>query len=396
MRTGANQYDLGSFNESAIIETIRSAGAISRTEIAEQTGLTQQSVSRILRTLLDRGLLAEGETERSARLGKPRTPVHLRAEAGHAVGVLVDPEVVSFVIADLVGHVLEEHAVPLDHGVGPGELVELIAVHVDDLRDRSGLDPRSFLGVGVAVPGPISPEGTLLDLPLSATWRGVRLRALLEERLDCPVSVDKDGTAAAIGERWIGRRERAVDFAYLYFGTGMGSGLILNGEPYRGVSANAGEFGQLCAVQLGRVDDEGRPLLVRECNPTVALPEIAREFGYTGPADSYVEMCAAVAVGDAAAVAAARQIAGVIALGAVALVDLLDLPLLVVGGPVFDPALHDIVLEALDAAVNSMPTAHQARHVAVQPSVVRGSAGAIGAASLIFERTFAPTVRRMR
>lgn len=396
VQPGANQYDLGSFNESAIIETIRLAGSITRTEISEQTGLTQQSVSRILRVLLERGLLAEGAQERAERLGKPRTPVRLRAEAAHAAGVLVDPELVSVVLTDLDGRVVEKRRVPLDADVAPAALVEIVAGSVEDAVAASGIDRGTFLGVGVAVPGPITLDGRLLDLPLSKAWRNVPLQSMLTERLGCPVVLEKDVAAAAVGERWVGRTDRSGDFVYLYFGTGLGSGLVLNGEAYRGGTANAGEFGQLCAVRLGRVDESGHPQLVRECNPPVALPEIARELGYAGAARTYREMCAEVGAGDPAATAAAQQIADVVALGAVALIDLLDLRLLVVGGPAFEPELEEIVVSTVERAVNSHPTAHLARQVTVERSLVQVEAGAIGAASTIFHAALAPSVRRTR
>src|SRR3954469_3382107 len=91
-RAGANQYDLGSFNEAVIIETIRLAGTISRTEISRRTGLTQQSVSRILRILLQQGLLVEEAQERAERLGKPRAPGRVRADAAAAGGIPTHPE----------------------------------------------------------------------------------------------------------------------------------------------------------------------------------------------------------------------------------------------------------------------------------------------------------------
>nr|WP_208382458.1 ROK family protein [Microbacterium ulmi] len=392
-QVGANQYDLGSFNEATIIETIRRAGTISRTEIAERTGLTQQSVSRILRLLLERGLLAEGASERTERLGKPRTPVRLRPEAGHAVGVVVDPEIVSSVLADLDGRVVARRSVRLGPGTSPDDLVAIIADGVEELVAESDVDPATFLGVGVAVPGPITTDGTLLNLPLSEAWRNVPLRARLAERLAWPVLVEKDGVAAATGERWIGRANRSDDFVYVYFGTGIGSGLILSGEAYRGTSANAGEFGQLCAIRIGRVSETGAPQLVRECNPTASLPEIARERGYAGSAQTYREFCAEIGAGDAAAVAAAEQIADVIAQGAVALIDLLDLPLVVIGGPVFEPEIAPIVLSRVEHAVNDFPTARMARTVVVERSLLQAEAAAIGAASMIFHASFAPSVR---
>ncbi len=390
VQSGANQYDLGSFNEATIIETIRQAGVISRTEVAERTGLTQQSVSRILRLLLDRGLVVEGEQVRTEQVGKPRTTVRLRPEAAHAAGVLVDPTSLMFVLSDLDGGVVARRTLHLGGDVSPDELVDLIGDRIDEMASTAGIERESFLGVGVATPGPITTDGSLLELPLSRSWRNVPLRDLLATRLGCPVIVQKDGEAAAVGERWVGRTQRAGDFVFLYFGTGIGSGLVLNGDVYRGVSSNAGEFGQLCAIRTGRVDADGRPELVRECNPTAALPQIAAELGYTGSASSYREMCEEVGRGERHAVAAAEQIASVIAQGAVALIDLLDLSLMVVGGPAFEPELQDPVLQVVSHEVNAVPTAHSARRVLVERSVLQGEAGAIGAASSIFHNTFAP------
>ncbi|NNC13698.1 ROK family protein [Planctomonas sp. JC2975] len=395
-QSGANQYDLGSFNEATIIETIRQAGVISRTEVAERTGLTQQSVSRILRVLLDRGLVVEGEQVRTEQVGKPRTTVRLRAEAAHAAGVLADPTSLTFVLSDLDGGMVDRRVVDLGADVSPNALVDLIGDSIDDMVDASGIEPESFLGVGVATPGPITPDGSLLELPLSRSWRNVPLRDMLEARLGCPVIVQKDGEAAAVGERWVGRTKRSGDFVFLYFGTGIGSGLVLNGDVYRGISSNAGEFGQLCAIRVGRTDDDGRPVLVRECNPTAALPEIAKELGYAGPATTYRELCEEVGKGEAHAVAAAEQIASVIAQGAVALIDLLDLPLMVIGGPVFEPELQELVVSEISREVNAVPTAHSARKVRVERSVLQGEAGALGAASSIFHNTFAPRMGRMQ
>jgi predicted NBD/HSP70 family sugar kinase len=392
VQSGANQYDLGSFNQATIVETIRQAGVISRTEVAERTGLTQQSVSRILRNLLDRGLVVEEGQVRAEQLGKPRTTVRLRAAAAHAAGVLVDPTSLTFVMSDLNGAIVEQRGIELTPEVSPHELVELIAGSVEQMRSAAAIERDSFLGVGVATPGPITTDGALLELPLSRLWRNVPLRQLLAERLGCPVLVQKDGEAAAVGERWVGAAQRAQDFVFLYFGTGIGSGLVLNGDVYRGMSYNAGEFGQLCATRIGEIDQRGRPRLVRECNPTLALPEIARELGYDGRARSYTEMCQEVGRGERHAVAAAMRIASVIAEGTAALIDLLDLPLVVVGGPVFEPELHELVIAEIAERVNTVPTAREARQVRVEHSLLAGHAGAIGAASSIFHSAFTPRI----
>ncbi|GAA3540781.1 ROK family transcriptional regulator [Kribbella ginsengisoli] len=398
-RSGANQYDLGSFNEAVIIETIRLAGIISRTEISRRTGLTQQSVSRILRVLLQQGLLVEEAQERAERLGKPRTPVRLRSNAAHAVGIHIDPELLTVAVVDLDGTIVRRETVDLPADLDAVRLVDLAAATVTAALSISQVDVNSMLGVGVAVPGPINADGTLLDLPLQPAWRGLKIRHLLQGKLNHPVLVEKDGTAAAIGERWIGRSARARDFAYLYVGSGVGSGLILNGSIYRGLTANAGEFGQLCALKMGEWDEQTGPKMMAECNPTAGLPVIAAGFGYVetdssanDEAKRYKAVCKAAANGDAAAQKAVTQVASVIAQGAVGLVDLLDIDLIVLGGPAFEKEIAGVFLSEISRAVNSHPIAKGTRTVAVEESMLQADAAAVGAASTIFHDAFTPRV----
>jgi predicted NBD/HSP70 family sugar kinase/transposase len=401
---GANQIDLGSFNECVVIETIRLAGSITRGEISERTQLTQQSVSRITRSLLARGLLME-DVHRYSTAGKPRTPVRLRDDAAHALGIHLDPEVLTAVVVDLSGSIVASHSEPIN-GHPLIEQVTGLGERVLAMAGRSVGDD-TFLGIGVATPGPVdTASGTILDPPLMAAWRDVPLLSLLEKRFTCPILIEKDCTAAAVGERWIGRDRRARDFVYLYLGTGVGSGLVLNGDIYRGLTANAGEFGQLCAIALGRVGSDGRPEILPECNPVASVPALAQRSapvppGRAAPGDpsaAYHAACAAAAAGDRApagsrAAAAVRQVAAAIGRGALGMVDLLDVGLVVVGGPFCTDAVADLYISEIERVVNTFPTARRMRRVIVERSVNGREAAAVGAASTIFHATFTPRLR---
>ncbi|MFE2181728.1 ROK family protein [Streptomyces sp. NPDC059455] len=129
---------------------------------------------------------------------------------------------------------------------------------------------------------------------------------------------------------------------YLYLGTGVGAGLFLNGDIHRGVSANAGEFGQLCAVALERVGADGRPEILPECNPPVSVPGTAARLGLAlgpraahDPREAHRVVSAAAGAGDPVAEKAMRHVAGAIGRGALSLVDLLDIDLIVLGGAFF-------------------------------------------------------------
>jgi predicted NBD/HSP70 family sugar kinase/transposase-like protein len=399
--SGVNQLALGSFNECVVIETVRLAGTVTRGEIAHRTGLTQQSVSRIARSLLDRGVLVE-DAQRRATSGKPRTPVRLCGTAAHALGLHIDPEVLTAVVIDLDGALVCTCTRAVSAGTDPAAFV----AHVVDLgrealrKARGALPEDGFLGVGVAVPGPVDiASGTVLGPPLMRAWQDLPLLYLLKEHFPCPVLIEKDSLAAAAGERWIGRDRRARDFAYLYLGTGVGSGLYLNGDLYRGVSANAGEFGQLCALALDRVAADGRPEILPECNPPVSVPRFAERLGLrmtTGAGSSteaYRAVGRAVAAGHPGATAALREVARAVGRGASGLVDLLDIDLVVLGGPFFTEDVADCCLDEIGRAVNEFPTARRLRRVHVERSVLSAEAAAVGAASTLFHATFTPRLK---
>lgn len=399
--SGVNQIDLGSFNECVVIETVRLSGTITRGEIAHRTGLTQQSVSRIARSLLDRGILIE-DAQLRATSGKPRTPVRLRGAAAHALGIHIDPELLTAVVIDLDGAIVCTRTRSVSADTDPAEFVERVAaLGRETLAEAGGaVRPDGFLGIGVAVPGPVDiASGTVLGPPLMSAWGDLPLLYLLKDHFPCPVIMEKDSTAAAAGERWIGRDRRARDFAYLYLGTGVGTGLYLNGDIYRGVSANAGEFGQLCAIALGRVDKDGRPEILPECNPPVSVPGLAARGGLRpvattgGSTAAYLAVGRAAAAGDRAAAGAVREVAQAVGRGALGLIDLLDIDLIVLGGPFFTDDVADFYLAEIARTVNEFPTARRLRRVEVEPSVLSAGAAAVGAASTIFHATFTPRLR---
>ncbi|WP_328581172.1 ROK family protein [Streptomyces sp. NBC_00370] len=399
--SGVNQIDLGSFNECVVIETVRLSGTITRGEIAHRTGLTQQSVSRIARSLLDRGILIE-DAQRRATSGKPRTPVRLSGTAAHALGIHIDPELLTAVVIDLDGAIVCTRTRPVTADINPAEFVDRVAALGREALDeaRGAVRADGFLGIGVAVPGPVDiASGTVLGPPLMSAWGDLPLLYLLKDHFPCPVIMEKDCIAAAAGERWIGRDRRARDFAYLYLGTGVGTGLYLNGDIYRGISANAGEFGQLCAIAMGRVGEDGRPEMMPECNPPVSVPDFAVRRGMrpapsaAGSTAAYLAVGEAAAAGDPAAAGAVREVARAVGRGALGMIDLLDIDLIVLGGPFFTPDVADFYLAEIGRTVNEFPTARRLRRVEVEPSLLSAEAAAVGAASTIFHATFTPRLR---
>ncbi|AEM83079.1 ROK family protein [Streptomyces violaceusniger] len=390
-----DQPALGSFNEKLVIESVRVAGSLSRIEIAERTGLTPQAVSRITRNLLTSGILVADE-RRSTGTGKPRVPLRLRPEAGCAIGIHVDPELITHVLVDLCGTVRSRHTLAVTQSSDPQSCMEWMERTTQHTLAAAGQLGQNLLGVGVAAPGPLDArEGVLLNPPLWAAWGEVPLRAELGKMLGRPVLLEKDATAAAIGEQWLGAGESSTDFVYLYLGAGAGSGAFLNGDVFRGASGNVGEFGELAAYALGHVTPEGGPLMVPECAPMSAVVARAAQAGLSAAPGrhAYGAVCAAAADGDARAIDAIRGVARVVARGAVAMTELYDTDLMIVGGPAVPPEVAELYLAEISTAVNRFPIARRVRPVRVTYSTLSANAAAVGAAAGVFHMAFAPRLR---
>ncbi|WP_129288317.1 ROK family protein [Streptomyces sp. GZWMJZ-114] len=392
-----NQLALGSYNEKLVIESIREAGTLSRVEIAASTGLTPQAVSRITRNLLTSGLIVQDEG-RSAGAGKPRIPLRLRPDAGYAVGIHLDPWMITAVAVDLCGQVVARRRMPLEAPRDPDWCLAQMAALAREAAAEVP-DGGPVLGYGAALPGPLDRRaGVLLDPPLFEGWDRVDVGAKLSARLGSPVVVEKDATAAAIGERWLGAAERAEDFVYLYLGAGAGSGAFLNGDVHRGATGNAGELGELCAPRPRAAGDDDVPRSAEECAPISTTLARVRAAGLPVPRgeDAYPWVCARAAEGDPAVREVVDGVARVLARGAAGLVGLFDTELLIVGGPAVLPGVRARYLDVITAAVNTFPLAHHVRTVRVAPSHLGEEAAAVGAASSVFHATFTPSLKAGR
>ncbi|MFI8875930.1 ROK family transcriptional regulator [Streptomyces sp. NPDC055243] len=304
-RTGAagvNLPALRGHNAALVLDLLRTAGeaGISRLELAERTGLTPQAVSKITARLRTEGLAAEAG-RRASTGGKPRTLLRLVPDAGHAVGLHLDRDELTAVLADLTGHVVAERRAPLEFGDGAEAVVDAAAGVVRELvQEERAPGDAGLLGVGVALPGPLDhADGVLHRVTGFPAWDGFPLRDAFAGRLGMPVVVDKDTNAAALGLALGGV---ADSFAYLHLGTGLGAGLVLGGGLYRGARTGAGEFGhqviQLDGPECGCGD--------RGCIEALCLAAVAR--------------------GDL------EEAARVLGAGAGNLVSLLDIDLVLLGG----------------------------------------------------------------
>ncbi|MFC4535061.1 ROK family transcriptional regulator [Sphaerisporangium dianthi] len=428
MQMGTNLPKVGSYNRAVVLEAIQVSDGISRVQIAERSGLTPQTVSVIVRRLLEDGLVVEDGSLPSSG-GKPRTILRVDPAAGYAVGIHFDPGELSYVLADLAGQPVTMLRDAVRPGLAPDTVIRQMARTARHMLSRAGVPDDKVLGIGLACPGPLDADGVMNFPPRLAGWDHVPIKRLLEEHTGFPVTFDNDAAAAAIGERWAGSARSTASFAYLYLGTGIGGGLFLDNQIYRGRSLNAAEFGHITVMPDGpdcycgnrgciealccpsAIEATVRDRLARGEKSTLTPPppttprSAAPGSGAPGSgaprsaapgsvapgsgSPDHAAICAAAADGDPLALSVIREVADRLAAAAVSIVNVLDIDLLVLGGP----AMHDvghIYHEVIAEAVATRPLARRLHQVEVVTSPIAADAAAIGAASLVFHATYAP------
>jgi predicted NBD/HSP70 family sugar kinase len=377
----------GPGSRALIVDVVRSAVTISRGELAELTGLTQPSISNIVRDLITDGIIHEIGQAGSAH-GRPRKLIAINPANRFGVGFHLGPETLTCVAIDLTGGVVGREVVPRAPGdSGPAEW---LAERFDDFTACLDLPRDRIEGLAIVTPTAVPGQpDTAAEL--------TELRAGLTDRIGVPVLVENDAAAAALGEFWSRRVSREQAFGCVYLSTGIGAGLVFGGALYRGASFDAGELGHLSIHYAGRPCPCGNLGCVEQYASMSATVRAAREdvglrmrLPLEGSESSAYDAIARAAInGDPDAYAVLDQAAEYLSMAATSMVNLLDLGRLVLTGP--GVALAGSIY-ARRVRAHLERTAHSRnRHaMSVELSAQPRDAAGIGAAVLVVQAAVSP------
>jgi predicted NBD/HSP70 family sugar kinase len=344
-----------------LLDHIRAAGTVSRVELAAATGLTPATITNVVRELVEEGLVREAGRVQS-RGGSPRRLLELQRHAHYAVGIQMDRDTSAVVVLDFAGRLVAQTTLRGAGGGAPEATLRTLADHVDGLL-LSGRVPRErVLAAGLVTHGPQDrSRGVLLPPRPTAAWRGYPLTETLSEALGMPVLLENDATAAAIGEQWMGDVPTDT-FGVLYMASGLGGGVIVNGEVYRGRASNTVEIGHVTLDVAGPECSCGaRGCVEALCGPsaivTAALgdPVLSARLGLRAQEDQtlvgFERVARAARKQDPRARALLERASRGLGAAAVTLANLFDLDTLVLAGPGFTtagPLIRDVVADVLN------------------------------------------------
>ncbi|HXC72793.1 MAG TPA: ROK family transcriptional regulator [Pyrinomonadaceae bacterium] len=226
-------------NRQIVLNYVREREPISRAEIARETDLQRSTISAIVEDLKTEGLVEEvGEGESTG--GRRPTMLKLRAAGPIALGVSLTPTCTTIATSDLAGRVIDQEEFPTETDK---TLTHVISV----IRELASRHKGSIEGIGVSLPGLVDPStGNALYIPYFL-WRDLPVSEMISKAVGLPVVIDNDANAVALAELWFGRPEvnDARDFILVLVAEGVGTGIIFDGQVYRGQRGAAGEFGHM-------------------------------------------------------------------------------------------------------------------------------------------------------
>lgn len=237
----ARHNTIRDINKRIVLNYVRSRSPISRAEIARETSLQRSTVSAIIDSLLAEELVEELGMGDSTGGRKP-TLLQLKTGVPVAIGVDVTPRQTTVAIADLSGRVLEKEDFPTSPDIDymNGQILNKVKRFADQYRGRD-------LQVGISIPGIADPESdTIVYIPYFQ-WHNWDIGRRITEVTGLPVIIDNDANAVALAELWFGADEirRTSNFVLVMIAEGIGTGIVIDGQVYRGENGAAGEFGHM-------------------------------------------------------------------------------------------------------------------------------------------------------
>ncbi|MGR4864548.1 ROK family transcriptional regulator [Caulobacter sp. LARHSG274] len=241
--SGTNLERAGDHNQRVTLQAIRVDGPMTRTDLAAITGLTPPAIANITKRLLDDRLIVEAGRIHGAR-GQPAMKLAVNPEGCFSIGMNIDRDHVTLVLLDFAGQVRARATREIEFA-SPTAVAEFFRTETERMLYGWNRKATPILGVGVAMPDDLG----RVDLPHRPAdyeaWNSVDVRKLLASNLRLPVFVENDAAAAALGELQFGHGLRKPSFFYILITSGLGGGLVIEGEYFRGADGRSGEIGFL-------------------------------------------------------------------------------------------------------------------------------------------------------
>ncbi|MFC4591475.1 ROK family transcriptional regulator [Sphaerisporangium corydalis] len=364
-------------NLAVVLGELDRHGPLTRAALAETTGLTKTTVSKLVGDLIEAGMAVESGTVRDGERGRPGVAVRLSGHRVAALGLEINVDYLAACVVDLSRTVrlLRTQAVD-NRAASPADVITRLGeLATAMLADAAGLG-LSVAGAIVALPGPVDRSTGSVHRAPNLGWRDVSVTESLS--LPLPLLVDNEANLAALGELWFGSGASLGDFLHVSGEIGIGAGLVVDGALFRGAHGFAGELGHVVVAPDGPAC---------RCGGTGCLERYAGQDALLPAGGEIAELVARLRAGEPAATAACERAGSALGVALTTAVNLLDPDTIVLGG-IFAP-LFPWVSGPVEKAMRERLGQMRARVPALVVSRVGADGATLGAAGQVIQRIIA-------
>lgn len=400
----ADQLLVKQINKMLVLNTIYKERPISRAEIAKLTGLNKSTVSALVDELLSESLILEigiGESQGG------RKPIHLsiNEEVGSVIGIDLGVNYILSILTNFAGDIIWEKRIAIKNRLtSPLQKIRDLVGLINETINHAPTTIRGIIGIGVGVPGMVNyDQGCVLSAP-NLLWENIKLKDILEEEFNIPTLIDNEANAGAIGEKWFGLGKKTSELVYVSAGIGIGAGIVVNNELYRGAHGLAGELGHMTINAHGTKCTCGNIGCWEEYASEKALlrylkenaPEYPDSILLSGGDSSYFDnlnifqIVEAASKGDRLAIAGFKNIGYYLGVGVANLINAFNPECVVVGNVL--SLVDDILMDELRKEVARRSFSYRYSHVKIVSSELYMKACALGAVALVISRSYASPV----
>lgn len=400
---GSNINLVKSHNTRAVLLSLLQEGPISRVELAEKHSLSNTTITNITSDLLDQGIVIEERVEipqQRRRVGRPRRMLQLIPAARYAIGVHIGVGLFRVAITNLFAEIIYNEIAAFDLTTPPEEVIAEIVKLIESTIEKSAIERERVIGVGVGASGLVNFEEGINVLAPRLGWENVPIQHLMETQLYLPVCVDNNVRTMALAEAIFGDGQGVGVLAFVYGRIGVGAGIVVNGQVFRGGAAGAGEIGHTIIIPQGgetcTCGNTGcletllsEPVWIRHAekiaasHPDSTLAATLKQSDGPSPIE---RVFSAAADGDEQAKKFIEDRSRYLGIALANLVNVLNPEMIIVGGMFAQGS--DLILPVAEAKMKEAAFAGLGEKVKLQTTSFGWRAGVIGAASLALTTFF--------
>jgi len=389
------------FNELNILRFIKDFGPLSRAQLSKKYKISKATVSEIVAKLLETGFVKEVGMGKSSKVGG-RKPILLEFNplSGYALGLEIKRDHARIALTDLNARIHRHDTIHYPRGTDLITILKRIFEYIDEYQNIKWVRYGQAMGIGVAIPGLVDyKRGFILESDSHKNWEGVEIASIIEERFNIETVIENDVKAITFGECRFGNGRNSRDMVFLWIGDGIGAGIVINGDLYRGVSASAGEVGYFdvgYAIRDGaefrRLSRNGHRNFGDILSQSVLISAARKGIKENVKTELCLENLGTDEIfikaqeGDPLALEIVSEYAGLVGLLCINLINTLNPEVLLIGGEPF--AYNPFLLELIRERINKDALHTPIMAVRLQHAALKECAAVLGAVGLVLDDIF--------